>query len=104
MKIIECPRDAMQGLHDFIPTAEKARYLNALLQVGFDSLDFGSFVSPKAIPQMRDTADVLGQLNLDDTTTKLLAIVANKRGALSAASFPEISRQSKSHPRNLYPK
>jgi len=91
MKIIECPRDAMQGLHDFIPTAEKARYLNALLQVGFDSLDFGSFVSPKAIPQMRDTADVLGQLNLDDTTTKLLAIVANKRGALSAASFPEIS-------------
>ena len=91
MKIIECPRDAMQGLHDFIPTAEKARYLNALLQVGFDSLDFGSFVSPKAIPQMRDTADVLAQLNLEDTRTKLLAIVANKRGALSAASFPEIS-------------
>ncbi len=91
MKIIECPRDAMQGLHDFIPTTEKARYLNALLQVGFDSLDFGSFVSPKAIPQMRDTADVLAQLDLDDTRTKLLAIVANKRGALIAASFPEIS-------------
>ncbi|MFK7978489.1 MAG: hydroxymethylglutaryl-CoA lyase [Saprospiraceae bacterium] len=90
MKIIECPRDAMQGLHEFIPTAEKARYLNALLQVGFDSLDFGSFVSPKAIPQMRDTAEVLGQLDLDNTKTKLLAIVANKRGALSAASFPEV--------------
>ena len=90
MKIIECPRDAMQGLHDFIPTSEKARYLNALLQVGFDSLDFGSFVSPKAIPQMRDTAEVLGQLDLDNTDTKLLAIVANKRGALSAASFAEV--------------
>lgn len=90
MKIIECPRDAMQGLHDFIPTAEKVRYLNTLLQVGFDTLDFGSFVSPKAIPQMRDTAEVLGQLALEDTTTKLLAIVANKRGALSAASFPEV--------------
>ena len=90
MKIIECPRDAMQGLHDFIPTTEKARYLNALLQVGFDTLDFGSFVSPKAIPQMRDTAEVLGQLDLENTATKLLAIVANKRGALSAASFPEV--------------
>lgn len=90
MKIIECPRDAMQGLHDFIPTTEKARYLNTLLQVGFDTLDFGSFVSPKAIPQMRDTAEVLGQLDLENTATKLLAIVANKRGALSAASFPEV--------------
>ena len=90
MKIVECPRDAMQGLHDFIPTTEKVRYINALLKVGFDTLDFGSFVSPKAIPQMRDTAEVLGQLNLDNTTTKLLAIVANRRGALSAASFPEI--------------
>ncbi len=90
MKIVECPRDAMQGLHDFIPTAEKVRYLNALLKVGFDTLDFGSFVSPKAIPQMRDTAEVLGQLNLENTATKLLAIVANRRGALSAASFPEI--------------
>ena len=90
MKIVECPRDAMQGLHDFIPTAEKVRYINALLKVGFDTLDFGSFVSPKAIPQMRDTAEVLGQLNLENTATKLLAIVANRRGALSAASFPEI--------------
>ena len=90
MKIIECPRDAMQGLHDFIPTTEKVRYLNALLKVGFDTLDFGSFVSPKAIPQMRDTADVLGQLKLEDATTKLLAIVANRRGALSAASFAEV--------------
>ncbi|MEM1120287.1 MAG: hydroxymethylglutaryl-CoA lyase [Bacteroidota bacterium] len=90
MKIIECPRDAMQGLHDFIPTDTKARYLNTLLQVGFDALDFGSFVSPKAIPQMRDTAEVLGQLNLSNTDTKLLAIVANKRGALNAASFAEV--------------
>jgi len=90
MKIIECPRDAMQGLHDFIPTTEKVRYLNALLQVGFDSLDFGSFVSPKAIPQMRDTSEVLEQLALENTDTKLLAIVANRRGALSAASFPEV--------------
>jgi len=90
MKIIECPRDAMQGLHDFIPTAKKIQYLNTLLKVGFDSLDFGSFVSPKAIPQMRDTAEVLEQLNLENTTTKLLAIVANKRGALAAASFPEV--------------
>lgn len=90
MKIIECPRDAMQGLHDFIPTVEKAKYLNTLLKVGFDSLDFGSFVSPKAIPQMRDTAEVLGQLNLANTKTKLLAIVANKRGAVNAASFPEV--------------
>ena len=72
MKIIECPRDAMQGLHDFIPTTEKARYLNALLQVGFDSLDFGSFVSPKAIPQMKDTAEVLEQLDLTNTKSKLL--------------------------------
>ena len=80
----------MQGLHDFIPTAEKVRYLNALLEVGFDSLDFGSFVSPKAIPQMRDTAEVLQQLKLNHTDTKLLAIVANRRGALSAASFPEV--------------
>jgi len=90
MKIIECPRDAMQGLHDFIPTAEKAKYINTLLKVGFDSLDFGSFVSPKAIPQMRDTAEVLGQLELKHTKTKLLAIVANKRGAVNAASFPEV--------------
>lgn len=91
MKIIECPRDAMQGLHPFIPTEEKVKYLNLLLQVGFDTLDFGSFVSPKAIPQMRDTAQVLQQLDLDATATKLLAIVANRRGANDAAAFEEIS-------------
>lgn len=90
MKLIECPRDAMQGLTHFVPTDEKIRYLNALLQVGFDTLDFGSFVSPKAIPQMRDTADVLAGLNLTDTRTKLLAIVANIRGAEQAASFATI--------------
>lgn len=90
MKIIECPRDAMQGLHDFIPTLDKARYLNQLLQVGFDTLDFGSFVSPKAIPQMRDTAEVLAQLDLSKTKTQLLAIVANKRGAEAAAAYEEI--------------
>lgn len=89
MKLIECPRDAMQGLVHFVPTDLKIRYLNALLQVGFDTLDFGSFVSPKAIPQMRDTADVLEGLDLT-TTTKLLAIVANVRGAEQATSFSAI--------------
>ncbi|QDA62129.1 hydroxymethylglutaryl-CoA lyase [Hymenobacter jejuensis] len=91
MKLIECPRDAMQGLPEFIPTATKTAYLNQLLQVGFDTLDFGSFVSPKAIPQLRDTAEVLAGLDLSTTRTKLLAIVANLRGAETAASFPEIS-------------
>ncbi len=91
VKLIECPRDAMQGLKDFIPTDIKAKYINQLLQVGFDSLDFGSFVSPKAIPQMRDTGEVLTQLDLCHTTTKLLAIVANQRGAQDAAVFEEIS-------------
>jgi len=91
LKIIECPRDAMQGLHDFIPTETKAAYINQLLKVGFDSIDFGSFVSPKAIPQMRDTADVLNLLNLSETNSKLLAIVANQRGATDAASFEEIN-------------
>lgn len=90
IKIIECPRDAMQGLKPFIPTETKAAYINKLLQVGFDTIDFGSFVSPKAIPQMRDTAEVLAQLDLSGTQTKLLAIVANRRGASDAASFPEI--------------
>jgi hydroxymethylglutaryl-CoA lyase len=90
VKIIECPRDAMQGLKPFIPTDKKAAYINQLLQVGFDTIDFGSFVSPKAIPQMRDTADVLARLRLDQTHTKLLAIVANKRGADDAARFEEI--------------
>lgn len=89
-KLIECPRDAMQGLHDFIPTTAKIRYLNALLRVGFDTLDFGSFVSPKAIPQMRDTAEVLAGLDLTETGTKLLAIVANGRGAEQAVAFPQI--------------
>lgn len=91
MKIIECPRDAMQGLHDFIPTADKVRYINQLLRVGFDTIDFGSFVSPKAIPQMRDTTEVLAQLDLSQTRTKLLAIVANERGAAEAVVYPEIS-------------
>ena len=85
IKIIECPRDAMQGIKDFIPTEAKVKYLQALLGVGFDTLDFGSFVSPKAIPQMVDTAEVLSQLDLSLTRSKLLAIVANVRGANDAA-------------------
>ena len=89
LKIVECPRDAMQGLHEFIPTELKTQYINQLLNCGFDTIDFGSFVSPKAIPQMRDTADVLKGLNLN-TSSKLLAIVANERGANDAASFDEI--------------
>lgn len=90
MKLIECPRDAMQGLDHFVPTDLKIRYLNTLLQVGFDTLDFGSFVSPKAIPQMRDTADVLAGLDLFGTKTKLLAIVANVRGAEQALAHDPI--------------
>lgn len=90
IKLVECPRDAMQGLHEFIPTELKAKYLNQLLKVGFDTLDFGSFVSPKAIPQLRDTAEVLSKLELSSTKTKLLAIVANKRGAVDACHFDEI--------------
>ena len=90
LKLIECPRDAMQGLADFIPTATKTAYLQTLLAVGFDTLDFGSFVSPKAIPQLRDTAEVLAGLDLSRTRTKLLAIVANLRGAETAAQHPEI--------------
>lgn len=91
IKVIECPRDAMQGIAEFIPTETKAAYINQLLKVGFDTIDFGSFVSPKAIPQMRDTAEVLGMLNMDDTTSKLLAIIANERGAMDAAQFDEIT-------------
>jgi hydroxymethylglutaryl-CoA lyase len=91
MKLIECPRDAMQGLDHFIPTTTKVAYLNQLLRVGFDTLDFGSFVSPKAIPQMRDTAEVVKQLDLSASKTKLLAIVANVRGAQEAAAFDEIT-------------
>ncbi|MCB0652140.1 MAG: hydroxymethylglutaryl-CoA lyase [Saprospiraceae bacterium] len=91
IKLIECPRDAMQGIKTFIPTTTKAAYINQLLKVGFDTIDFGSFVSPKAIPQMRDTAEVLERLDLDQTTSKLLAIVANSRGAIDAAQFEKIS-------------
>src|SRR5690554_2637236 len=90
VKIIECPRDAMQGIKDWIPTEEKVQYIQALLRCGFDTIDFGSFVSPKAIPQMRDTAEVLSQLDLSTTHSKLLAIVANLRGAQDAVKFPEI--------------
>ncbi len=91
IKLIECPRDAMQGIHEFIPTKDKANYINTLLQVGFDTIDFGSFVSPKAIPQMRDTAEVLSQLHLENTRSKLLAIIANPRGAEDAVKFEEIT-------------
>ena len=90
LHLVECPRDAMQGLHDFIPTNIKIEYINTLLKCGFDTLDFGSFVSPKAIPQMRDTAEVLKGLELNDST-KLLAIVANERGAQNACDFEEIN-------------
>ena len=90
IKIIECPRDAMQGIKPFIPTSQKVKYLQSLLRVGFNTLDFGSFVSPKAIPQMQDTAEVLSHLDLSKTRTKLLAIVANVRGAKAAAAFDEI--------------
>ncbi|MDF2436450.1 MAG: hydroxymethylglutaryl-CoA lyase [Bacteroidota bacterium] len=91
MKLIECPRDAMQGIHDFIPTEKKVEYINAILKAGFDTVDFGSFVSPKAIPQMKDTAQVLEQLDLTNTKSKLLAIIANTRGAQDAVEFEEIS-------------
>ena len=90
IKLIECPRDAMQGIGNFISTDEKAAYINQLLKVGFDTIDFGSFVSPKTIPQMRDTAEVLKQLDLRSSKSKLLAIVANLRGAEEALSHPEI--------------
>jgi hydroxymethylglutaryl-CoA lyase len=91
IRLVECPRDAMQGWEKNIPAATKAAYINALLQVGFDTIDFGSFVSPKAIPQMADTASVLGQLDLSGTATKLLAIVANTRGAEEAVCFEAIN-------------
>ncbi|GIL21766.1 MAG: hydroxymethylglutaryl-CoA lyase [Bacteroidota bacterium] len=90
MKIIECPRDAMQGLKEFIPTPKKITYLNQLLKVGFDTIDFGSFVSPKAIPQMRDTAEVLKKLDLSNASSNLLAIVANVRGAEDACRYSRI--------------
>lgn len=91
LKIIECPRDAMQGIHDFIPTEKKIVYINQLLKVGFDTIDYGSFVSPKAIPQLKDSADVLNKLDLTSSKSKLLAIVANIRGAEEAANFDEIA-------------
>jgi len=90
VKIIECPRDAMQGIHEWIPTSEKAKYIQSLLRCGFDTIDFGSFVSPKAIPQMKDTAALLSQLDLSSTQSKLLAIVANVRGAQDAVQHQEI--------------
>lgn len=95
VKIIECPRDAMQGIEEFIPTGKKIDYLNALLKVGFDTIDFGSFVSPNVIPQMRDTAEVLRKLNFGNPKSeipnpKLLAIVANLRGAEDAIQHEEI--------------
>ncbi|MGN6532555.1 MAG: hydroxymethylglutaryl-CoA lyase [Ginsengibacter sp.] len=91
IKLIECPRDAMQGWKDFIPTEKKIEYINQLLKVGFDTIDFGSFVSPKAIPQMADTGEVIGKLNVENNKTKLLAIIANVRGARDAAEFEKIS-------------
>ncbi|MBN8704111.1 MAG: hydroxymethylglutaryl-CoA lyase [Bacteroidetes bacterium] len=91
IKITECPRDAMQGIKSYIPTTDKVRYINSLLKVGFDTLDFGSFVSPKAIPQMADTKDVLAQLDMGSSKTKLLAIIANYRGAEEAAAYEQIT-------------
>ncbi|WP_304038352.1 hydroxymethylglutaryl-CoA lyase [Mesonia mobilis] len=90
IKLIECPRDAMQGIKTFIPTEKKVQYIQSLLRCGFDTIDFGSFVSPKAIPQMADTKEVLAQLDLSSTKSKLLAIVANVRGAQDAVVHPEI--------------
>ncbi len=91
IKLVECPRDAMQGWRHFIPTQKKIEYINALLQCGFDTIDFGSFVSPKAIPQLADTKDVIKGLAMQNTNTRLLAIVANMRGAEDAVMFNEIS-------------
>ncbi|MDD5152259.1 MAG: hydroxymethylglutaryl-CoA lyase [Flavobacterium sp.] len=90
IKIIECPRDAMQGIKTFIPTTRKVAYIQSLLRVGFDTIDFGSFVSPKAIPQMQDTAEVLAQLDLSQTRSKLLAIIANTQGAIAASQHQPI--------------
>jgi|SRR6185437_4732469 len=91
IKLIECPRDAMQGWKNFIPTQKKIEYINQLLKVGFDTIDFGSFVSAKAVPQMADTKEVVAQLDVIDTKTKLLAIIANVRGATEASEFKKIS-------------
>jgi len=91
VKLIECPRDAMQGWKNFIPTEKKIKYINSLLRVGFSTIDFGSFVSAKAIPQMADTKEVIGSLELGVSNTKLLAIIANLRGAEEAAVFNQIT-------------
>ncbi|MEC8853264.1 MAG: hydroxymethylglutaryl-CoA lyase, partial [Bacteroidota bacterium] len=91
IKIIECPRDAMQGISEFIPTEKKTAYINQLLKVGFDTIDFGSFVSSKAIPQLRDTAEVFSGLDLSTSSSKLLSIIANIRGAEDACNFDEIN-------------
>jgi hydroxymethylglutaryl-CoA lyase len=91
VKLVECPRDAMQGWPQFIPTEKKIDYLNGLLKVGFHTLDFGSFVSPKAIPQMSDTKEVIAKLQPGNSGTKLLAIVANERGAQDAVIFDQVS-------------
>ena len=91
IKIVECPRDAMQGISAFISTSTKTAYINQLLKVGFDTIDFGSFVSPKAIPQLKDTAQVLAGLDLSITKSKLLSIIANTRGAETACNFDEIN-------------
>ncbi|MBS1746484.1 MAG: hydroxymethylglutaryl-CoA lyase [Bacteroidetes bacterium] len=91
VKLIECPRDAMQGWPNFIPTEKKISYLNSLLKVGFDTIDFGSFVSPKAIPQMADTKDVIRQLKVNESKSKLLAIIANERGTADAVQYDEIT-------------
>lgn len=91
LQLVECPRDAMQGWPQFIPTEKKVAYINALLKVGFNTIDFGSFVSPKAIPQMADTGEVIGNLELGGSSSKLLAIIANERGAQDAVMFDEIS-------------
>lgn len=91
VKLIECPRDAMQGLHDLIPTEVKVRYLNGLLRVGFDTVDIASFVSPKAIPQLADSAEVLARIDMDGVRSKLLVIVANERGAETAVQQPNVT-------------
>ena len=91
MKLVECPRDAMQGIKSFIPTELKIDYINSLLEVGFDTIDVGSFVSSKVIPQMADTPEIIPKLRILDSVSKLLVIVANKRGAKQAASYDEIS-------------
>src|SRR5688572_29952445 len=91
IKLIECPRDAMQGWKKFIPTEIKIRYINSLLRVGFDTLDCGSFVSPAAVPQMADTAEVISKIEIQNSATKLLAIVANLRGAEQACGYEKIS-------------